>query len=230
MPDFRAAEKHGPIREVFPDVFMVESGFRFAPGFGITRNMFVVRQGSELTVISSARLSVEGEAELEKLGKVAHVIRIGGFHGADDPYWLDRYKATFWSPPGLANPANKDRDLVPGSSPIEDAEVFAFGGGNLPEAALLLKREGGILITADSYQNWTTFEGCTLLARGVTRLMGFGPTVIGGPWVKRQGPGIRKDFDRLVELEFAHLLPGHGTALKSEAKAGLRTAIAHRFR
>src|SRR5688572_6827527 len=90
MPDFLPAMPHGPITEVFPDVFVVEGGFQFAPGVRITRNMTVVRQGDELTIINSVRLTPDGEAELEKLGRVKHVVRIGAFHGADDPYYVDR--------------------------------------------------------------------------------------------------------------------------------------------
>lgn len=43
------------------------------------------------------------------------------------------------------------------------------------------------------------------------------------------GPEVRADLDRLVELPFKHLMPGHGTSLRGEAKAGLHTAIAGRF-
>jgi hypothetical protein len=199
------------------------------PGLTITKNMFVIRQGAELVVVSSMRLSPEGEAELEKLGKVKHVIRIGGFHGADDPWTLHRFSPTFWAPANLRDAAKKDQTLAPGSSPIADADVFSFEGGKTPEAAILLKREGGILLTADSYQHWPTFEGLSLLGRAMMPFLGFGPAVIGGPWLKAQGHGVRGDFDRLAEREFAHLMPGHGSVLKGGAREGLATAIKKRF-
>jgi hypothetical protein len=60
--------------------------------------------------------------------------------------------------------------------------------------------------------------------------MGFGPTVIGGPWLKAQGMDVRADFERLAERDFAHLFPGHGQFLKNDAKAGLKKAIAKRFK
>ena len=229
MTDFRPAEKHGPIEEIFPNVFFVTGGHRFGGPMKITKNMFIVRQGKELVVISTMRLSPEGEAELEKLGTVKHVVRIGGYHGADDPYYVHRFSPTFWSPPKLDKVAKKDQTLEPGSSPIDDADVFLFEGGKFPEAAIILKREGGVLMTADAYQNWTTTAGCSLPLRVMMPLMGFGPTVIGKPWLKAQGPGVRPDFDRLAERDFAHLFPGHGTVLKNDAKTGLKKAIATRF-
>jgi hypothetical protein len=230
MPDFRPAEEHGPISEIFPDVFMVTGRIRMGPGLTITRNMFIVRQGDELVLVSSMRLSPEGEAELDKLGKVKHVVRIGGNHGVDDAYVLDRYAATFWSVANTPSVPKTDQTLAPGSSPIADGEPFVFEHAKRPEAMILLGREGGILLTADAYQHWTSTDGCSLMARMMLPLLGFGPTIIGGPWLKQQGLGVRRDFERLVERDFKHLMPGHGAALKDVAKEGLATAMSKRFR
>jgi len=227
--EFRPAEKHGPIEEIFPNVFFVTGRHRLGGPMAFTKNMFVVRQGKELTVISTLRLSPEGEAELEKLGTVKHVVRIGGYHGADDPYWIHRFSPTFWSPPKLKQVAKNDQTLAPGSSPIDDADIFLFENGKRPEAAIILRREGGILMTADAYQNWASTEGCSLPLRVMMPFMGFGPAVIGGPWLKAQGMGVRADFEKLAEREFAHLFPGHGQILKKDAKAGLAKAMRKRF-
>mgnify|MGYP001615266114 CR=1 FL=1 len=62
MPTFPPALPHGAIEEVFPDVFLVTGGFRFAPLLSITRNMTIVRQGAELVLVNSVSLSDEGEA------------------------------------------------------------------------------------------------------------------------------------------------------------------------
>jgi hypothetical protein len=230
MADFAPALSHGPIAEVFPDVFQVTGGFRFAPLLSITRNMTIVRQGGALTVLNSVRLSPEGEAGLAKLGKVEHVVRVGAFHGLDDPYYVDRYRATLWGPPGTKHAAGLTaRDLAPGASPIEGATVFLFEGAKRGEAVVVLDRDGGAIVTCDSYQNWTSFEGCSALGKLMMKAMGFGPTLIGGPWIKEMGPGVRPDFDRLLELRWKHLVPAHGAVLRDTAKDGLRKAIASRF-
>lgn len=231
MPDFPPALPHGPITEVFPDVFWVTGRFRMAPGLTITRNMTIVRQDGELCLVNSVRLGAEGEAELEKLGKVKHLLRIGAFHGADDPYYKDRFGLTLWAPPGTrhAGALKTDEELVPGHGPIRGSQVFRFEKAKRPEVVVLLEREGGIVLPCDSYQNWTTFDGCSLVGKLVMRVMGFGPTLIGGPWTKAMGPEVRADFERLLELPFQHLVPAHGTPLKHSAKEGLRAAIAHRF-
>ncbi|MBI5531582.1 MAG: hypothetical protein HY898_02630 [Deltaproteobacteria bacterium] len=231
MADYLPAMPHGPIVEEFPNVFVVTGGFRFAPALSITRNMTIVRQGGELILINSVRLTPDGEAELAKLGKVTHLLRIGAFHGADDPYFMDRYAPVLWAPPKTRHKGGltTGRELKPGDSPLDKATVFGFEHGRRPEVALILEHEGGVLVTCDSYQNWTTFEGCSTLGKVMMRLMKFGPTLIGGPWTKEMGPGVRADFDRLLEAPFQHLISGHGTVLRDKAKEGLRTAIAHRF-
>jgi hypothetical protein len=231
MTDFPAAQPHGPVTEIFPDVFFVTGGFRFAPGLSITRNMTVVRQGQDLTVVNSVRLSPEGEAELEQLGTVRHVVRIGAFHGADDPYFVERFGAKLWAPPRTehAGGLRSDAELAPGSSPIEGSRVFLFEKGSLSEAALILDREGGLLLTCDSFQNWTSFDGCSFFGKLMMKAMGFGPTLVGGPWAKRMGPAVKSDFDRLEDLPFRTLIPAHGTVLRDDAKPGLRTAVHARF-
>lgn len=218
---------HGDLTEIFPDVFFVTGGIRFMPGVIGTRNMTVVRQGGDLVVINSVRLDAEGEAKLDALGKVKHVVRVGFFHGLDDPYYVERYGAQLWVPPRVEAPGAKvlGRD----GCPVEGAPVFVFEKGKEGEVALVLPRDGGVLVTCDSYQNWTTFEGCTFLCRLMLGAMGFGPRIVGGPWVKRMGAAVREDFHRLLQLPFVHLAPAHGTVIRDGAKEGLREAIAKRF-
>lgn len=232
MTEFPAALPHGPITEVFPDVFMVTSGFRFAPLLSITRNMTIVRQGEELTIVNSARLSSEGEAQLEKLGKVKHLVRLGAFHGLDDPYYMNKYSPKLWAPPGMQHAPGlvTHQELRPGSSPIEKSSIFVFEHAAVAEGIINLEVQGGVLLTCDSYQNWTNFDGCSLLGRLMMKVMGFGPTLIGGPWAKKAGPEVRADFDRLLEEPFKHLIPGHGAVSRDKAKEGLKTAIANRFK
>ena len=45
MSDFPPPLPHGPIRELFPDVYVVRSCFRLAPMVSIARNMIILRQG-----------------------------------------------------------------------------------------------------------------------------------------------------------------------------------------
>jgi hypothetical protein len=104
MSDFPDALPHGPIVEIFPDVFFVTGTMRaefFGSMWQFSRNMTVVREDGRLTIVNSVRLNDEGLAQLEALGNVVNVVRIGDMHGIDDPFYLKRYGPTFWALPGM---------------------------------------------------------------------------------------------------------------------------------
>lgn len=218
-----AALPHGTIDEVFPDIFRVRGSMRFGPGLSIPRNMTIVRTGSELVLINSVRLSPEGEAALEALGTVRHLVRLGAFHGLDDPWYRQRYTPTYWAPLGL----DADRTLTSGEAPVGD--VFRFEAAKKPEAAMLLP--GGVLVTCDSFQNWTaaTFGDCSFGGRLMMRAFGFRPTLIGPFWLKEAGRGVEADFRRLAELPFESVISGHGEPLRGDGREGLRGEIARTF-
>lgn len=223
---FAAAMPHGPIEEVFPNVFMVKSGYRAGVGIMFERNMTVWRRDGELVVFNSARLTEDGERELDKLGKVRHVVRLAAFHGLDDPYFADRYKAQLWGAPGLKDTY---KPMTPGEHPLGDADVFHFAAGKYPELCAILPMAGGVMVAGDSYQNWTTSKHCSLLVRAMLPLMGFGPACIGGRWLKKMGMGVKVDFDRLAGMDWKHLIPAHGTALHESAREQIKPAIAKTF-
>src|SRR5215470_6015678 len=149
---------HGQIDEVFPDVFFV-TGMMKAEFFGAPwqfgRNMTVVCEGNELTLINAIRLDDAGLHQLEALGEVTHVVRIGSLHGRDDAFYVDRFQATYWSLPG-APPigVEVDEELTADALPLHHASLFRFEHTKLPEAILRLDRDGGILIACDALQNW----------------------------------------------------------------------------
>ena len=65
---YAAPTEHDAIEEIFPDVFTVHGSIRMAPGMRINRNMVVVRQNGELTIVNPVRLSAQEETALEALG------------------------------------------------------------------------------------------------------------------------------------------------------------------
>jgi hypothetical protein len=237
---FRPAQPHGPLKEVFDNVFFVTGGFRMGPGVVIARNMVVVRTGDELTLLNAIRLSDEGMAELDKLGRVKHVMRLGFFHGADDPYYFARYpEARSWSGKRMVPVHVEDdarMDIVEGGELPIDAKAFRFHGGDFDEAALVLPRDGGVLVTCDAVQNWTSTEGCNFLGGVMMKAMGFiEPAKVGPVWVKRmhpatKGKALHAEFERLASLEFQHLLSAHGTPLMNNARNLLRASVERAFK
>lgn len=199
------------------------------PLMRITRNMVIVRDEGRLSLINAVRLNAAEEQALEDLGTVTNVVRIG-VHGMDDAYYVDKYKATLWALPGVEhkNGIKTGAELTDERLPFP-ARLFSFEHTRAPEGALLWERDGGVLLTCDSVQNWENTEGCSPPAALLTRVMGFlKPAQIGPPWRKimtPKGGSLLPDFQRLVELPFKHLIGGHGAPLRDEAQQKLQETI-----
>jgi len=235
MPDYTPQMPHGEIREIFDDVFFVtgtvKPTFNDTP-FQFSRNMTVVREGGELTLINTVRLDDAGLAALEALGKVSHIVKLGS-HGIDDRFYLDRYSAQQWALEGLTHPGGQSTDralTVEGPAPFAGGSLFSFETTKAPEGVLRIDREGGILVSCDSLQNFV--EADRFFDESTTKMMTAGgfirPANVGPGWLGFANPQA-SDFRRLEQLSFKHLLPGHGTPLLREAKELLTATFERLF-
>ncbi|MEM9454311.1 MAG: hypothetical protein AAGF11_09040 [Myxococcota bacterium] len=236
MSEHSAALPHGALDEIFPHIFFVTGTFRSVfngTPLEFSRNMTVVRDGDALTLINTVRLNDEGLAHLDALGTVRHVVTLGAFHGIDDPFYLERYGATQWALPQHKHKGGHATDqalMVDGPMPFEGVSLFVFETSQRPEALLHIHREGGILVSCDSLQNWVELDeyfddsGARIMTdRGFIK-----PANLGLGWLRAAQPQV-SDFSRLLTLEFQHLLPAHGTPLRNEAKPQFRATIEAQF-
>ena len=227
---------HDAIEEIQPDVFMVRGSIKLNPFLRITRNMAIIRHAGELTLVDPIRLSAAEEKKLDALGAVKQILRLGPMHRVDDAYYLDRYQAALWAPgPADLQPEPKPHLSVDAGTPLPfpDAELFCFEGMKQHEAALLLRRGPGLLITCDAIQNYGDYRHNNLPARLVLPLIGFPKTTLVGPiWVKvmtPEGGNLESEFRRLLELDFDQLLSAHGSFLASGAHAACERAVDKMF-
>jgi hypothetical protein len=221
---FTAALPHGPLREVLPDVFFVTGTFRRGI-LRFSRNMTVVRDGEELTLVNAVRLDDAGLAELDALGRVRHVVKLGFYHGIDDPFYVDRYAAKLWALPEHQHEGGLTTDVElreGGEVPFSRGSLFVYRTAFRPEAVLHVDAEGGVLVACDSLHNWTrTNEYFNGLTKFLFRLLGFiGPPTVPRAWRIDARPRA-EDFERLNALEFAHLLSAHGEPLLGTAHEAL---------
>jgi hypothetical protein len=237
MEGFPAALPHGRLEEVFPDVFfvtgMMQAVLMDVP-FQFSRNMTVVRDGGALTVINSIRLDDKGLAQLESLGRVKNVVRLGSMHGRDDAFYRAELGAEFWSPPGLPHAAGLvvDRLLdADGAVPFTDCSVFAFRTTKNPECILHIDRAGGILVACDALHNIEAPDQYfSDRSSAMMREMGFvEPANFGPLWFDINKPEAR-DYERLFQLPFSHVLSGHGPPVRDAAKAAYETRSRQVFR
>lgn len=229
------AYPHDPIEPIGQNVFLVRGEIPVNPLVRVSRNMAIVREGEELTLVNPLRLGDAELARLDALGRVKHVLRLGAMHGLDDPFYVDRYGATFWSQEGgtIYTEPKIDRALVEGGPlPFSGARLLCFRKTNEPEAAILLERERLLLVT-DAIQHYGDFSHNNLPARLLMPLLGFSKTTLVGPlWLKLmtpEGQSLRDDLERLLELDFDKLLSAHGTLLAQDAHSAVETAIARAF-
>lgn len=97
MPAFPPPQPHGPVRALTDRLYVVRGVMRMNPLLRISRNMAVVRHGGDLTLVNPIRLTVDGEREIRDLGTVKRILRLGAFHGIDDPWYKHRFGAELWA-------------------------------------------------------------------------------------------------------------------------------------
>jgi hypothetical protein len=208
-----------------------------APGIRFSRNMTVVREGDRLVAINSVRLTDDGLRRLDELGRLTDVVRIAGFHGADDAFYKEKYGAKIWSVKGQRYIAGFDYSKgepyfesdveIDGDTalPIADAKIYVFGS-TPPEGLLVLAREGGVVVSGDCLQHWHTTDPYFSLAGGwMMRMMGFiRPHNVGPGWLKQARPPA-SELRGVLDLDFEHVLPAHGEPVLGGAKPAYRPAI-----
>ena len=239
---FSPADLHGPIKEIFENIYMVSGTIKipFPLPWWVSRNMVIIKEGRDLTLVNSMRLSEEGLGELKKLGEIKNTLRLASFHGRDDPFYKDRFNTTAYSIKGQIyargfNPKATDQDayfksdieLDHGSEfPIPGAQIFRFASGLSGEGLLHLSRDGGIVISGDSMQNCHAVDQYyNPLGKFLSKLFGLiKPCNIGPGWFKLNKPQI-SDVRKLLDLDFENVLPVHGDPVLGSAKDGFRMAI-----
>lgn len=215
---------HGPLEEVLSGIFQVTGAMEtvlLGADWTFSRTMTVLRDGDNLTVVNSIRLDEAGLEALAALGAVRNVVRLGSLHGRDDGFYVERFGARLFAPPGVGDEPPPDVVLESGGEmPVACCTVFQFETSAIPEAILHLDRHGGVLIACDALQNWERDDEW-FSPDSVERMqeMGFFQRANFGPvWMMQAAPG-RADFDRLLALPFRHALCGHGRPLLDEARA-----------
>lgn len=226
---------HDPIEAIGDNVFMARGSIRMNALMRITRNMAIVRDGDALTLVNPVRLNDTELARLDALGTVRHILRTGCFHGIDDPFYMNRYGAEFWSQAGGTTYTEPPIDHVVttgGELPFGGARVVCFEKTKQPECVVLIERER-LLLTCDAIQHYGDYSFNNLPARLLMPLIGFPKTTLLGPlWLKAltpEGASLADEFERLLELDFDRLLAAHGTLLDSGAHDAVRAAVRRAF-
>lgn len=204
-----------------------------------SRNMTILRQGNDITLVNSVRLDEDGLSDLDKLGKVKHVIRLAAFHGMDDPFYKDRYGCEIWA---LENTRyfpefeiNCDEAyFAPDHTmntntklSIKNSTLIVISTAEPTEGLLLLSRpEGVVLVSGDALQNFEHADRFfNYFGRIMMKIGGFiKPCNIGPAWYGQVKPD-KMELELLLEHKFDHLLPSHGDPVVGQAFRKFEPAI-----
>jgi len=231
MTNYAPLMPHHGLQPIAENTWFVQGSVNLNRFVRLQRNMVALRHGGELTLINAIRLDDAGLAALEQLGRIAHVVKIGG-HGMDDAFYLDRYGATHWA---LPEPAARLGAEVLSTEhlPHPGLSLFVFQDTKEPEGALVWEVDGGLLINCDSVQHWEPSDLMSLSAKVVTKVFGFQkPAQIGPLWLKvmtPEGGSLEPDFERLIAMPFRHIVGGHGGLCRDEGKPLLRATMGRMF-
>lgn len=229
------AYPHDPVAPIADEVFVVRGSLLLNPLIRISRNMVVVRDGGDLTLVNPVRLNDAGMAALQRLGRIRHIVQLGALHGLDDHWYRQHFDVETWARPGSVKypPPPGHRLLDPAQPlPFGGAQLFCFNGTQ-PESALLLDRGHGLLLTCDAIQHYGDYHQHSTMAKLVMPFIGFPKTTLVGPiWLKAVTPpggSLRADFERLLQWRFDSLLSAHGSLLASGAHAAAAAAVHKAF-
>ena len=81
---------HACVEAISKILFVLRGSFRLNALIRIFRNMAVVRQGDDLTLINPLGLDESEPSRLDSLGALKHTLRLGAMHGQDDPFYMHR--------------------------------------------------------------------------------------------------------------------------------------------
>jgi len=137
-PRHSPAAGNGPIRKLIENVWFVEVRYPLNLLIGLRKTMTIVKDGDDLWLFNCARLDEETEAELEKLGKVAHIVSMSS-HSHHDAYFQERFQATLWTIQGLEY---QHQDNVQYTTFTKDT-TFPLDGGVKPLFLYTEEEEGG---------------------------------------------------------------------------------------
>ncbi len=230
---------HEEIQKIFHDIFFVIGTSITHHGEHVIQhssNMTIVRRGDELTLINTIRLNEKGLQQLEGLGMVKNIIRLGAFHGQDDAFYRNRYRAKLWSLKGMKEECGQgtdsemDVEIVPnGQTPFSGCCFYVFETSSCPEAVLHIDQEGGILVVCDCVKNWLSpdqfFSATTAQAHQQEGMIG--PANIAF-WCNACGVK-RSDFSKLLSLSFQHLLSAHGEPIRKNAHELLSISVKRQY-
>ena len=194
---------------------------------------------NELTIFNALRCSDELEQEILKLGTVAHVVKLGQFHGDADAYYV---RAPQFNSPKLwtlqdgsvAEGIKADGILTPGSTelPIAGSNVYNLEGHPFPEGVMTIPCQSSsqgaskLLVACDSLVHVADLSVIGYSTRFIFYLMGLNMQAENGVpkpapmWLKQTtgavgAERVKQWYKDIMQLEWTYFVGAHGSPARN---------------
>lgn len=216
---------------VAPSLWSHERELRLPGGVVLPVRSTIVRLGSgRLWVCSPAALGPELEAELSRLGEVAHLVAPNLMHHLWLGEWSARFgRARVQAPPGLERKRPELRIDAPASDASAwegEIEALPVEGAPKLEEVAFLHRPTRTLIVADLLFNVRRPRGlATTLVLGLMGTLGRLAKSRAWSMYVRDRRAHDASIARLVSRAIDRVLPCHGDVVNDDARPALLAAL-----
>ncbi|MCK6530218.1 DUF4336 domain-containing protein [Myxococcota bacterium] len=241
----RLYEPLDTLKPVAEDLWCVDGPavrMAFAPGIAMpfpTRMTVVRLSGGDLWIHSPTRLTPGLKAEVEALGRVAHLVSPNFIHYASIPEWSAAFpEARTWASPGVRERAASqgiavrfDADLGDGPEAAWDRDLdqLLFAGSRVMREVVFLHRRTRTLILADLIENFEA-DAVAPRWRWLLRLAGNvdpdGKAPLDVRLTFRRGRAeARASLARILDWKPERVILAHGRWYESDGVAELERAF-----
>ncbi len=218
MKKYHKLLPHREVLEILPSVYSVTGTMRLFGLFQYSRNMVILKEGSDLAIVNPVRVNEFELNKIRKLGNIKHIFKIGRLHSVDVPFYMDKFSPKLWVSEGDdALPEYKADYFFNEYSvlPFMKIKVIPIASSKLPETILLVLSDGGCLLSCDAFVNMTTDPMANWLTGKLSKLLPQ-PTFIGPNWIKLAKPP-KKEMLQVLDHKFSHLVSAHGPPVLNDA-------------
>lgn len=210
---------HSDIKEVLPNIFVVTGTMRIFGLFQYSRAMTILKDGEELALINPVRVSDTLLNDIQKMGKIKHLLKIGQLHNVDVAFYMDKFSPDLWvnkDDPSIGSYKPKayfdDHEEVP----ILNCKVKTIDGSKIKESFLVSPANGGCLHSCDAFVNMGVDSNHNWLTARLSRFLP-DPTYIGPNWIKMAKPP-ELSMKAVLNYDFENFVPAHGQPIIGGAK------------
>lgn len=213
---------HGSLKEILPNIYTVTGTMRLFGLFQYSRAMTIIKNGNDLSLLNPVRVGEGLLNQINKLGNIKYLLKIGQLHNVDVPFYMDRYSPELWinkTDPSIGDYEPSGYFVDNGDIPFLNAKVKVIEGSKIKESVLISLDDGGCLHSCDAFVNMGVDPNHNWLTGKLSKFLP-DPTYIGPNWIKVAKPP-QTSMKAIFEYDFENFIPAHGEPILGKAKQKL---------